>query len=78
MADLTEKELIERFMEGLKVSADSMRMLGIARGYSDFLGISRILDEIRINAHRLAVSKVLSPQVLREGLNRYSEAIGNG
>ena len=78
MADMSEKELILRMCDGLKAAADSARMLGIAQRNSDFLGISKIIEEISKNATRLAVSKAMSPQILREGLAKFSAISANG
>lgn len=77
MADITEREAIIRMVDGLKLAADSAKMLGVMQRNSDFLGISRIIEEISKNAARLATSKAMSEAVLREGLKRHSALVAN-
>ena len=72
MSDISEHQLIMRFVDGLKAAADAARMLGIAQRNSDFLGISKIIEEISKNGARLATSKSMSAENLKNGLARFS------
>lgn len=78
MADMTEHECIMRFTEGLRSSADAAKMLGVMQRNSDFLGISRIIEEIATNGARLATSKSMSSGDLARGLSGFSAAMGHG
>lgn len=77
MADLTEHEVIMRFIEGLKSAADAAKMLGVMQRNTDFLGISQIIIEISKNGARLATAKAMSEQVLRQSLNKFSASMAN-
>lgn len=78
MSEMTEHQVIIQFIEGLKMSASSARMLGTMQRNSDFLGIAMILDEISKNGARLATSKSMNATVLEKALGRFSEVAGNG
>lgn len=77
MTEITEHEFIMRFCDGLKMASDAARQLGVIQRNSDFLGISRIIEEIAQNGKRLAMSKAMKKIELQGGLQKFSAVMGN-
>lgn len=73
MSEMNEKELIMRFIEGLKMSSSAAKALAHHQRNSDFLGISAILLEISKNGTRLATSKAMPELTLLAALDKQSK-----
>lgn len=78
MSEMSEHECIMRITEGLRSAADAMKMLGVMQRNSDFLGLSRIVEEISKNCARLATAKSMSSGDLAKGLQKFSAVMGHG
>lgn len=60
MTDLTKKESMERFIEGLKISASCARECAQGTGNMAWLDVARHLDNIRKTGEQLEMMKALT------------------
>ena len=61
MAQLTETELLKRFVEGMKMAKASAKMLGLGRNSNEWITIDKTLGQIADVAARQAVKSTRPP-----------------